>query len=557
MFKKRKKDNKIFLDEVFLDSTNLPSFDTQQFEGHIEKPISKRAVFSLLFIFFIINSLFGYRVYALQIVSGEANRQRSERNSLKHFPVFPRRGIIYDRNGLELAWNTPEGRKYTSNSGLAQTVGYVGYPKQEDIDKFNYHPKEQIGKDGLEEFFNDKLKGESGVKIIETDALGNVISESVYNQGKDGDKIISSIDLLVNKKFYELISSYSKDRGFSGGSGVIMDVKTGEILAIANYPEFDPNVFTISPDNEKIRSYFNDKNSPFLNRAVSGLYTPGSIVKPIMALGALNEGVISPEKKILSTGSISIPNPFLPGKFSFFKDWKAHGWVDMREAIALSSNVYFYSIGGGFDGQKGIGINNIERYSKLFGLGEETGIEVKREGIGVIPSPEWKEKNFDGEKWIIGDTYHTSIGQYGFLVTPLQMARAVAIIATDGKLISPTLLKGETKDFVGLGIDKELFDIVKEGMRMTVTQGTAQVLSIPGLRVAAKTGSAEVGVSKSKINAWITGFFPYENPKFSFAIVMEKGDRDSNAGAAFIMRQLLLWMQENGMDYVSLDGAGV
>ena len=156
-------------------------------------------------------------------------------------------------------------------------------------------------------------------------------------------------------------------------------------------------------------------------------------------MGALTEGVIDPYKKILSTGSISIPNPYFPDQKTVFKDWKAHGWTDMREAIAVSSDVYFYEIGGGFESQKGLGIVNIEKYAQLFGIGQKTGIDLPDEKGGIIPGPEWKIKNFKGEPWRIGDTYNTVIGQYGFQVTPLEMVRAISAIANYGTLVTPAL----------------------------------------------------------------------------------------------------------------------
>jgi penicillin-binding protein 2 len=153
---------------------------------------------------------------------------------------------------------------------------------------------------------------------------------------------------------------------FSGGAGVIMDIKTGELLSLTSYPEYNPTTLSAGQDKKTINSYFSDKRKVFLNRAVSGLYTPGSIVKPFIGYGALVENVISPVKQILANGSISIPNPYFPDKKSTFKDHGTFGYVDMQKAIAVSSDVYFYEIGGGFQDQKGLGIVNIDKYARLF-----------------------------------------------------------------------------------------------------------------------------------------------------------------------------------------------
>lgn len=536
-------------DEIFLDSQNLPQFDTQRFEGRMEKAIPKYTlgvVGGLCLLAFVI---LGVNIGMLQIAKGAAFRERSENNRLKQIPFFGDRGAIYDRNHVELAWNAPD-RFYTSASGHSLLLGYVGRPNEDEVAEGGYNPEELIGKSGVEGMFNDELRGKSGIKIVETDAAGNVSSESIYEPPTSGEPLTLSIDSRVQNKLYSSIEAVAKDRGFSGGAGVIMDIKTGELLAITSYPEYEPNLFTGDADSATISRALNDSRKPFLNRAVGGVYTPGSIVKPFMALAALAEGTISPLKEIVSTGSISIPNPYDPSKKSVFTDWKAHGAIDMRKAIAVSSNVYFYIVGGGFQGQKGLGIANIQKYANLFGFGEPTGINIEGEGVGVVPSPEWKAENFDGEPWRLGDTYFTSIGQYGFGVTPLQIVRGVAAIANSGKLLTPSVIKQDAPRVTeNIPIAPENFQIVQEGMRQGVFIGTAKGLNMPGLAVAAKTGTAELGVSKERVNSWVTGFFPYDNPRYAFAVVMEKGARTNTIGGVFVMRQVLEWMAAYTPEY--------
>ena len=301
-----------------------------------------------------------------------------------------------------------------------------------------------------------------------------------------------------------------------------------------------------------IQGYLSDKRKVFLDRTISGLYTPGSIVKPFFAVGALAENVIDPNTKILSTGSISIPNPYFPNQKTVFKDWRAQGWVDMRQALAVSSDVYFYEIGGGFENQKGLGIANIEKYAELFGIGEKTGVDLGGEKGGVIPSPEWKAKNFNGEKWYVGDTYHTVIGQYGFQVTPMEMARAVSAIANYGSLITPHFILGDKNaenNITNINLNRGYFDVVQQGMRDSVLTGTSTLVNVPYVQVAAKTGTAQVGINKNKVNSWIIGFFPYDNPKYAFTIMMESGPSSGTVGASSIMRQLLDWMSTNTPEY--------
>ncbi len=559
IFKKFKKRNKnIFVDpdEIFLDSKNIGNFDRQQFEGRIEKPISKQNINFLILSFVAITMIFSGRLVYLQIKKGEAYFERSENNILEKAILFAERGIIYDRNKKELAWNTKDAenttfgaRSYLS-SGFAHLLGYVSYPAKDK--KGNYWQGDFIGKDGLEKQYNDKLKGQNGSKIIETDARGNIHGENIVNIPQRGQDLNTTIDSRIQKELFTLIKNASSNGTFIGGSGVIMNIDNGEVITITSYPEYNAEILSLGKDSKTINSYLTDKRKLFLDRAVSGLYTPGSIVKPIFALGSLIENIISPTKEILSTGSISIPNPYFKDQKTIFKDWKAHGWTNMMEALAVSSDVYFYSIGGGFEDQKGLGILNLEKYSKLFGIGEKTNIDLPDEKSGNIPNPEWKIKNFKGDIWRIGDTYNTAIGQYGFQVTPLEMARAVSAIANNGKLMTPHLILGDTereqvqKD---LNIKKEYFEIIHEGMRQAVSYGTAIALNVPYVKVGAKTGTAQLGLSKNRVNSWVVGFFPYENPKYAFTILMESGPASGSVGASSIMRSLLDFMSIHTPEY--------
>lgn len=551
-------DKEIEPDEIFLDSSNLSLLNTQQFEGWLERPISKRIVVFTLLFFITVSSIFLWKLWYIQINMGERFAKRSEVNNLKKINYPPERGIIYDRNGKILAWNEEGGRVYSKISGLYNVLGYLGYPSEEDVSSgFLGNPKELIGKEGVEKVFNQFLRGKDGTKIIEVDVFGNIQSESVFDPGIRGGDIYLSIDSELSDYAYELVKNLAENKKFSGGSLIVMDVSSGEIVAMASYPEYNSNDL-MSKNQVKVASYLDDKRMPFLNRTISGLYVPGSVLKPIFALGALNEGIIKPEKKIYSAGFISIPNPYFPDKPSIFKDWKAHGWMDMRNALAFSSDVYFYAIGGGYEDQEGLGIDNLEKYSRLFGIGTTTGIELLSEGIGNIPSPSWKELTFGGEKWTLGNTYHSAIGQYGFQVTPIQMVRAISAIANGGKLIKPTVLRSNKNSkepeilapFSVIDISEENFKIIREGMRLSVTKGTSIGLNIPQVEIAGKTGTAELGVSKNYVNSWNVGFFPCQNPKYAFAVVMEKGPKENTIGGAYIMRGLFDWMAQNKPEYI-------
>jgi penicillin-binding protein 2 len=554
-------------DEIFLDSKNLQNFDRQQFEGRIERPISKKTILLLGVSFLFFAGIFGARLAYLQIQKGESYFLRSQNNTLEKTIIFTNRGIIYDRNKKELVWNkkgdleslpstksealnSPPTRAYLS-PGFSHLLGYVSYPSQDSTGI--YWQGEFIGKDGLEKQYNDTLKGSNGAKVVETDVFGKIYSENIVNTPKQGTDLITTIDARVQGELFTLIKNLSANRTFSGGGGVIMDATNGQIITTTSFPEYNSEILSFGKDVSTINEYLTDKRKVFVDKNISGLYTPGSIVKPFFALGALVEGVIDPYKKILSTGSISIPNPYFPDQKTIFKDWQVNGWTNMMEAIAVSSDVYFYEIGGGFENQKGLGIANIEKYSKLFGFGDKTGIDLPDEKSGTIPSPEWKASNFKNDPWRIGDTYHTAIGQYGFQVTPMEMARAVGAMANNGKLLTPHLILNDTvkeNQTSALNLNKEYYNIIHQGMRLAVTSGTAVSLNVPYVQVGAKTGTAQVGLAKNKVNSWVIGFFPYDNPKYAFAIMMEAGPSATGSGAAAsIMRQLLDWMSINTPEY--------
>jgi penicillin-binding protein 2 len=540
-------------DEIFMDSKNLQNFDRQQFEGRIEKPIPKKTIFLLGALFIIFAGIFGTRLIYLQIQKGKMYFTRSQNNILEKAVIFTDRGEIYDRNKVALTWNekndeTPIPTRAYLSPGFSHLLGYVSYPSQDSSG--NYWQGDFIGKDGLEKEYNDKLKGENGSKIIEIDARGKIYSENIVDTPQPGTDLTTTIDSRIQTELFTLIKNLSEDRSFSGGAGILMDAGNGEIITSTSFPEYDSEILSLGEDTGKINNYLTDKRKVFLDRDISGLYAPGSIIKPFFALGALAEGIIDPAKKILSTGSISIPNPYFPDQKTVFKDWRVNGWTNMMEAIAVSSDVYFYEIGGGYGDQKGLGIANIGKYAELFGLGEKTGIDLPGEKEGTIPSPEWKIANFKGDPWRIGDTYHTAIGQYGFQATPMEMARAVGAIANGGLMLTPHLLLNDTQEPIStLNINKGYFDVVREGMRDAVTFGTATALNVPYAQLAAKTGTAQIGITKNKVNSWVIGFFPYQNPKYAFAIMMEAGPNTNSVGASSVMRQLLDWMSVNTPEY--------
>ena len=558
IFRKNRLGRKAFVepDEVFLDSQNLQNFDRQQFEGRIEKTIPKKNILLLGILFLLLAFTFSSRLFYLQVNKGEAYLARSENNTLTRDILFADRGIIYDRNGAELAWNKQDdsSQGYATRAyakpGFSHVLGYVSYPTKDKSG--NFWKTEFEGKDGLEKQYNDRIIGTNGSKIVETSAVGKVYSENMVNPPVHGEGLNTTLDLRIQQQLFTIIRDISEGYEFNGGSGVIMNAHNGEVITSTSFPEYDSEILSLGDDTEKINTYINDKRKFFLNRPISGLYAPGSIVKPFVAVGALAEGIIDPIKKILSTGSISIPNPYFPDQPSIFKDWRVNGWTNMAEAIAVSSDIYFYAIGGGFQDQKGLGIANIEKYTRMFGIAQKTGVDLPGEKEGMIPNPDWKLKNFKGDIWRVGDTYHTSIGQYGFQSTPMEMTRATASLVNGGKLLTPHFLLNDTekeKQFTLVDIEEGHFEVARDGMRQAVTYGTAVSLNVPYVDVAAKTGTAQIGVAKNRVNSSVIGFFPYENPKYVFTIMMESGPSVNSVNATYVMRQLLDWMSVNTPEY--------
>lgn len=545
-------------DEIFMDSKNLPDFDIYQFEGRLEKPISAKVFSFLGLAYFLVVVVFLVKLGSLQIVHGAFYKDRSENNKLKQILIVAPRGAIYSREGAQLAWNQKLDnesdfplRKYIETPGFSNLLGFVKYPAK-DKSGF-YYEEEFLPKDGAELYLNEILFGKNGLKLIETSVGGEVISGSMVESPRNGENAVLSIDSRVQGKFFSAIEGLAHSAGFQGGAGVIMDVNSGEILSMVSFPEYSSEVMTGGAEAEKIESYYKNPSNPFLNRVISGLYTPGSIVKPFLAFAALEEKIITPEKIIVSTGKLEVPNPYNPDKPSIFKDWKAHGPVDMRKAIAVSSDVYFYEIGGGFGSQKGLGIEKIKKYLEDFGLTKLTGFDPQKEATGVIPDPAWKAKTFDGEIWRLGDTYNTAIGQYGMQVTPIQMVVAVSALANGGNLITPSILFTATSTVVSgreIKGNPDNFQVAREGMRMSAKEGTAAGLNISAVQIAGKTGTAELGARKQFVNSWVMGFFPYEKPKYAFVVVMEKGPVKNLVGGTYVMRQVLDWMSVNTPEYL-------
>ncbi|MDP1707135.1 MAG: penicillin-binding transpeptidase domain-containing protein [bacterium] len=544
-------------DEIFLDSSNAPAFDRTRFEGRLEKPLSHRTFFyltaTLAFLFFVLIT----RTWNLQISNGEAFAAESANNSLESTVLFAPRGVITDVNGIVLAENAEieDGvvRRNYPVPALGQIIGYVSYPKKDS--KGIYYSMIETGIAGIEAEYDAHLSGKNGKLLVEKDAFGNVRSEGTIIKAEEGKSLRLSIDANLENLFARAISDVAQRQGFIAGAGVIMSVETGAIRAIVSFPSYDPNIMSNNISPKIMASYSSNPGRPFLDHAVSGVYAPGSVVKPIIASGALTDGIITPSTIINDLGFISLPDPYNPGKSYIFRGWKDLGPMDVRDAIAWSSNIFFYAISGGFGNQKGLGIDRLNYWYKQFGLGDKTNIDLPGESIGLLPTPEWKRKSFN-EPWYLGDTYFTAIGQYSMQVTPIQMVKATAAIANGGKLLTPTLLADKDPTYTTVPASSHSLSVVREGMRRTVTKALAGAINLSYVSVAAKTGTVQTGTRNQYNNSWVIGFFPYENPKYAFTVVLERGPEGSGSQAVNVMRELFDSLYLENSQYVENPVAG-
>ncbi|MBU6490987.1 hypothetical protein KGQ25_02435 [Patescibacteria group bacterium] len=549
---RRRRDPEIAPDEIFLDASNVPEYDRARFEGRLEKPLSRGTFFGISIAIALLIGTLVVRSWNLELTNGAAFAAESAHNVLETALLLAPRGVITDRNGVVLAENIEGGdgsikRNYPVPA-LGQIIGYVSYPKKDAHGV--YYDTSETGIAGLEAKYNSFLAGTNGQILTEKDALGNVRSTGIIVPAREGETLRLSIDNSLEVPFAQAIKDVVQSQNFIAGAGVILDVHTGAVRAIVSYPSYDPNVMANGGPSNIIAGYNSDPGRPFLDHAVQGIYTPGSIVKPFVASGALTDGIITPDTTIDDPGFLSLPDPYHAGKTFIYKGWKALGIVDVRKAIAWSSDVFFYTIGGGFQNQKGLGIDRLDYWYRQFGLGSTTGIDLPEEAGGLIPTPAWKENIFE-EPWYLGDTYFTAIGQYSMQVTPIQMARATAAVANGGLLYTPTMLAGQTPSYTRVPVNASALAVVREGMRAGVTGALATAIDLPYISVAAKTGTAQTGVRNQYDNAWVEGFFPYDNPQYAFAVVLERGPSGVGEQAVNVMRDLFDALHTMNSSYIN------
>lgn len=464
---------------------------------------------------------------------------------------------IGELTGFQIRNNTI--RDYRAGPNFSHIIGYTGKISAQELesDPDFYSIFDWVGRAGLEKSYENILRKNPGKLKVEKDAFGNIISQELISLPESGKSLVLWLDSELQNKVKEELEKVLRTVGGEKAVAIAMDPKTGGILAMVSLPDFDNNLFQKSSDQKALNKLLNDPKEPLLNRAIAGRYLTGSTIKPLIASAALEEKIISFQKKINCEGKIIIPNPWHPESPTIKKDWTIHGLTDLRKAIAESCNVYFYTIGGGYGNQEGLGVERIKKYLTLFGWADKTGIDLPGEIAGFIPDKEWKKEKLK-EFWVDGDTYNLSIGQGFIKITPLEVVTAFSAIANGGKLLKPQVVQKIIKGPISSPeeveeikpkvirenfINPENLQIVREGMRWAVTgqnspQASAVLLNSLPVEAAAKTGTAELG--GDRYNNWITVFAPYDDPQIVLTVMIENV-KGLQAAALPVAKNILEW----------------
>ncbi|MCH8345903.1 MAG: penicillin-binding protein 2 [Chloroflexi bacterium] len=440
-------------------------------------------------------------------------------------------------------------REYLAAPYLSHVLGYVGPISQEEYDELRdqgYLFQDYTGKSGVEFTYESLLRGRPGKKLIEVDALGRELKVISERRPLDGSNLVLTIDLDLQKMVQETLQEFTAEGDNS--AAIVMDINSGDILAMVSLPGFDNNVFSGPLSNEDLAAIVDAPGKPLVNHALAERYPPGSTFKTIVGAAALQEGIAYTGTTITSRGYITVENEYDPNVVTPFYDWSALGPLDFYDGIAMSSNVYFYYLAGGKadEGFPGLGEARVAKYARAFGLGTPTGIDLPGESAGLVPDAQWKEETF-GDSWFLGDTYNFGIGQGYLSATPLQIITAVSAIGNGGNVVRPHLLR-EVQDSHGnvlqrfekdvrniVPVEPEYLQIVKDAMHESVTRGVAQGAAVPGLEVAGKTGTAEFGPARpgsQETHGWFVGFAPYDEPEIAVVVFLQRGVGGSDAAPA-------------------------
>lgn len=494
-----------------------------------------------------------WRLFDLTVIHGLEYRKRSDNNRTRVLVRHAPRGILLDRTGKPLVENiqytNKEGgvsytRRYLFGEALSHVVGYIGELSADELasDYYktrNYGLGDWVGRMGAEEVFNERLRGRDGKEFVEIDSSGTILRSLGRAEELAGENISLSLDAGLSKAVFEAFPVGEK------GAVIVSKPDTGELLALFSSPGFSPDAFISGLSQSQYDSMVKNPDLPMFNRAIGGVYPPGSTFKIITSIAGIEEGVITKDTTVEDNGSITI-GPFTFPNWYFLQYGKTEGIVDVTKALQRSNDIFFYKAG------EWIGITKLASWAKKFGIGKPLGIELSGEVGGLMPDPSWKKKRFSSDEdqiarngeWYLGDTYHVSIGQGYLLTTPLSVNVWTNSIANGGKVCRPTISKIERQKTVrdhcrDMELRKETIDLIMKGMeKACATGGTGWPLfefavhrskfiekqnasdsaslspmnhepSTIRIPIGCKTGTAEFGdPSKNHTHAWFTAFAP-------------------------------------------------
>ena len=437
-------------------------------------------------------------------------------------------------------------RHYVTDAGLAHILGYTSLVTEDDLkERDDLAFVDYIGRSGVEAQYDDALRGVNGHERYEVDALGKPLRLLTTKPSEAGNDIYLTIDLGLQRSLYKETIKAMKAQGSKRASATMIDPNSGEVLAMVSIPTYDNNLFAAGISTADYKKLNTNPDNPLYNKAISGGYPSGSIIKPIVASAGLQEGVINEKTVVVDRGYIDVPNQYGGAAFRFY-GWRRSGLgpMNVRRALAMSSNIFFFSVGGGHGHVSGLGSERLTNYYRMFGLGAATGIDLPGETTGLVPDASWKEEQ--GGLWTVGDTYNISIGQGDLKVNTVQMATATNAIANGGTVYQPHVLlriagqeKVQPTITRKVSVDEKNLKIVREGMREMVTNGSActcRFVDIP-VPFAGKSGTAETKLTQSQKTAdhgWFVSFAPYDNPKVGVAVLIEEGGTGAAAAVPVV-----------------------
>ena len=440
-------------------------------------------------------------------------------------------------------------RVYPFGSLMSQILGYM-LPVSEDqlptlqADKeAGYRADDKVGAVEIEASYERELRGKPGRKLYEVDATERPIGDIRIDSPDPGHSLTLSVDADLQKDVEKILAD---GMGQSESAvAIVMNPRSGEILAMVSLPSYDNNIFTATVRPSALQALLADPRKPMLNYAISGTFPPGSTFKLVTGLAALQEGVASATTEIVCQGALYVPNEYNTALVQRLPCWGVHGRQNFVQALANSCDVYFYTLGGGYKEFQGLGNEQLAAYARLLGYGASTGIDIPGEADGLIPTAQWKGKAW-GERWVKGDTYNMSVGQGFVLATPLQVANLTNAVANGGRLLQPRFVAriSDAEDsplkalhpveIRRIPVNEANLALLRQGMQGVMQNEDVRTANVPELKVAGKTGTAEFPGPRDAngilpTHGWFTAFAPYDDPQVSVTVFVQRGGGPSNA----------------------------